>query len=59
MSICLYLPDGRIAFMFKRPECTHNDAFDNGGMRFEVLEPFKRVRLSYEGSVCVMKTPWT
>ena len=20
MSICLYLPDGRIAFMFKRPE---------------------------------------
>ena len=33
MSICLYLPDGRIAFMFKRPECTNNDAFDNGGMQ--------------------------
>jgi hypothetical protein len=57
MSICLYLPDGRIAFMFKRPECTHNDAFDNGGMRFEVLEPFKRVRLSYEGSVCLLENP--
>ena len=48
--------------MAASPSClsarnTHNDAFDNGGMRFEVLEPFKRVRLSYEGSVCVLENP--
>ena len=54
MSCCVYLPDGRIGFMFKRPECTDNDAFDNGGMRFEVITPFERLRLTYEGSLCVL-----
>ena len=57
MSCCVYLPDGRIGFMFKRPECTTNDAFANGGMRFEVVEPFARLRLVYEGSLCLLATP--
>lgn len=57
MSCCVYLPDGRIGFMFKRPECTSNEAFDNGGMKFEVIEPFKKVRISYEGSLCVLENP--
>jgi hypothetical protein len=33
LTTCIYLPDGRVAFMFKRPEIAHNDAFDAGGMR--------------------------
>ncbi|MEE4299989.1 MAG: hypothetical protein V2J24_11160 [Pseudomonadales bacterium] len=57
MSCCVYLPDGRIGFMFKRPECTANDAFENGGMKFEVIEPFRKVRISYEGSLCVLENP--
>ena len=57
MSCCIYLPDGRIGFMFKRPECTNNEAFDNGGMRFEVVEPFARMRLVYEGSLCLLANP--
>ena len=28
MTICLYLPDGRVGFMFARPHVTTNDAFD-------------------------------
>ncbi|NJN51863.1 MAG: hypothetical protein HC809_08925 [Gammaproteobacteria bacterium] len=57
MSCCLYLPDGRIGFMFGRPECKNNDAFDGAGMRFEVVEPFKRLKVSYRGKVCLLTNP--
>jgi len=57
MSCCVYLPDGRIGFMFKRPEGTRNDAFDSGGMTFEITEPFERMRIAYDGSLCVLDHP--
>mgnify|MGYP003335719404 CR=1 FL=1 len=31
MTICIYLPDGRVGFIFKRPEISNNDALDAGG----------------------------
>ncbi len=57
MSCCLYLPDGRIGFMFGRPECRNNDAFDGAGMKFEIVEPFKRLKVSYRGKVCLLANP--
>jgi hypothetical protein len=57
MTTTLYLPDGRVLFMFKRAEISHNDAFDAGGMRFEVLEPAEKLRTVYNGSVVVLKEP--
>ena len=36
MTVCLYLPDGRVGFMFKRPQIDGHDAHDAGGLRFEV-----------------------
>ena len=57
MSCCIYLPDGSIGFMYKRPEISNNDAFDAGGMKIEVVEPFKKLNVSYEGKVCLLKNP--
>ena len=57
MSCCVYFPDGRVGFMFQRPKISGNDALDAGGMRFEVLEPFKHLKLTYEGKLCVLKNP--
>lgn len=57
MSCCIYLPDGRIGFMFGRPEGKSNESFDGAGMKFEVIEPFKRLRVSYRGKVCLLKNP--
>jgi hypothetical protein len=57
MTVCLYLPGGRVGFMFKRAEISDNDAFDAGGIRFEVLEPFKRLDVSYSGKVVVLDDP--
>ena len=57
LTTCLYLPDGRVAFMFKRPEITDNDAFDAGGTRFEVVTPFEELRTIYDGKVTLLDDP--
>jgi hypothetical protein len=57
MTACIYLPDGRVAFAYHRPNIANNDAFDAGGMRFEVVEPFARLRARYDGKVCILVRP--
>jgi len=57
MTTTLYLPDGRVLFIFKRPEIADNDAFLAGGMHFEVIEPSERLRTTYEGSVLELAEP--
>ena len=57
MTVTLYMPDGRVLFTFKRPQIDDNDAFDAGGLRFEVLEPSQRLRTVYEGRVLDLAEP--
>jgi hypothetical protein len=57
MTACIYLPDGSVGFMYKRPEIRSNDAFDAAGMRFEVVTPFEELNVSYDGKVCVLTDP--
>jgi hypothetical protein len=57
MTACVYLPDGRIGFMFQRPVVTTNDAFDAAGMRFEVVTPFEELRVDYDGTVVLLERP--
>ena len=49
MTTCIYLPDGRIGFTYARPEISDNDAFDAGGMRFEVITPFEALKTRTPG----------
>ena len=57
MTVCLYLPDGRVAFMFRRPHVTTNDAFDAAGLSFTVVEPFTKLEVAYDGPVVVLADP--
>ncbi|HKY15175.1 MAG TPA: hypothetical protein VJM33_09645 [Microthrixaceae bacterium] len=57
MTVCLYLPDGRIAFNYKRPRIDGHEAHDAGGLRFEVIEPYEQHHITYEGKVCVLAEP--
>ena len=57
MTVCLFLPDGRVFFAFKRAEISDNDAFDAGGLSFEVLEPAERLRTVYRGGVLELEDP--
>jgi hypothetical protein len=56
-TTCVYMPDGRVAFMFQRPEIANNDAFDAGGMRFDVVAPFEELRTTYRGKVALLTDP--
>jgi hypothetical protein len=56
-TTCLYLPDGRVAFWFGRPEIAGNERHDAGGMRFEVVRPFEEHRVTYDGKVVVLDDP--
>ena len=57
MTCCIYLPDGRIGFMFGRPEITTNEVFDAGGMKFEVIDPFKELKVHYKGKLLLLDNP--
>jgi hypothetical protein len=57
MTVCIYLPDGTVAFMFQRPEVTSNERFDAGGIRFEVVTPFEELTVAYDGKVVLLADP--
>jgi hypothetical protein len=57
LTVCLYLPGGRVAFMFKRPNITTNDALDAGGMTWTMVTPFEEMRVDYTGRVVVLEEP--
>ncbi|BCG90183.1 hypothetical protein MesoLj113c_62930 [Mesorhizobium sp. 113-3-9] len=57
LSVCLYLPDGRIACQFARPQITSNDRFDAGGLSYEVIEPLKSVSMTYSGDLIIVEDP--
>jgi hypothetical protein len=57
MTVTLYLPDGRVLFAFQRAAIDHNDAFDAGGLRFDVIEPTQRLRTRYAGRVLELADP--
>ncbi|MDB5551247.1 MAG: hypothetical protein JWL86_1231 [Rhizobium sp.] len=57
LSVCLYLPDGRIACQFQRPRIEKNDRFEAGGITYEVVDPLKSVGMTYRGDVIIAEDP--
>jgi hypothetical protein len=57
ISVCLYLPGGRVGFMFARPKISGNTEMNAGGLKIEVVEPLKRLRLTYSGKVVLLARP--
>jgi hypothetical protein len=56
-TVTIFLPDGRVLFSFDRAQIDDNEAFDAGGLRFEVLEPGQTLRSVYEGKVLELAEP--
>jgi hypothetical protein len=57
LSVCLYLPDGRIACQFQRPEIKTNAQFAAGGLSYEVKQSLRNVEMSYNGELLVLDDP--
>lgn len=57
MSCCVYLPDSTVGFMYARPKIDNNHRMDAGGLRLDVVEPFKRLHARYAGELLMLKNP--
>ena len=57
MTVCIYLPGGRVGFIYGRPAIDSNEQMDAGGLRIEVVTPFEHLRVTYEGQVCLLEDP--
>src|ERR1700746_875538 len=55
LSVCAYLPDGRIACQFQRPAIATNDRVDARGLTYWVIEPLKKVSMQYEGDLLIVE----
>ncbi|MEM7542385.1 MAG: hypothetical protein AAF384_12495 [Pseudomonadota bacterium] len=57
VSVCLYLPGGRIACQFLRPDIATNEAFDAGGLRVTIEQPLAALTMHYAGEVMLVDDP--
>ncbi|MFE6922048.1 hypothetical protein ACFVAV_13460 [Nocardia sp. NPDC057663] len=56
-TVCVYLPDGRVAFGFARPEVTSNAKMAGSGLEFHVEEPLTRLRATFDGTINLLDDP--
>lgn len=52
-----YLANGSVLFSYRRLPIEGNYSFKAGGMHFEVIQPFRKLNLSYKGTVFHFQDP--
>lgn len=57
MTVCVYLPGGRVGFIYGRPAISSNEQMSAGGLTIEVVTPFEHLTVAYEGQVCLLADP--
>ena len=57
LSVCIYLPDGRVACQFQRPAIASNERHRAGGLDYRVIEPFQSVEMRYAGELMLLDDP--
>ena len=58
MSVCIYLPNGKVGFIFARPEITDNSAMRAGGMEIEIVKPFRHSSSNLTGKFSLWTIPF-
>ena len=54
MTVCLYLPGGRVGFMFAKPAYVSTGGIEAAGLRFDFDVPLRQSRLRYAGPVYLL-----
>ena len=57
MTVIVWNPDGSALFNYNKPQITHNDAWDAGGLKIDVLTPAEKVRTTFSGEALSLKDP--
>ena len=57
MTVIIWNPDGTAYFNYDKPAISHNDAWDAGGLKIDVITPAEQIRTSYKGTALYMQDP--
>ena len=57
MTVIVWNPDGSAYFNYAKPNISHNDAWDAGGLSIEIIKPAEQVRTRYAGKALFMENP--
>lgn len=57
MTVIVWNPDGSAFFMYNKPAITHNDGWDAGGLKVEVIKPAEVVRTTFTGEALFLSDP--
>lgn len=57
MTVIVWNPDGSALFNYAKPSISHNDAWDAGGLKIEIVKPAEVVRTTYKGSALFLEDP--
>lgn len=57
MTFCLFLPGGELLMQWAKPAIPSNDAFSAAGLKFQVVEPGRRLSVAYSGDAVRIKNP--
>ncbi|MAI53670.1 MAG: hypothetical protein CMP96_04850 [Gammaproteobacteria bacterium] len=57
VTVIVWNPDGSAYFNYKKPEIHHNEAWDAGGLKIEIIKPAELVCTRYEGTALYMADP--
>jgi hypothetical protein len=57
MTVCIYLPGGRVGFVYARPQIDTNDKMEAGGLSIDVVTPFEHLKVRYTGKICLLERP--
>lgn len=57
MTVIVWNPDGSALFYYNKPEISHNNGWDAGGLKVEVVQPTDEVRTTYHGKALQLKNP--
>ncbi len=57
VTLTLYRPEGTVLFQYERPPIKEHRELHAGGMRFEILEPARHLRVTYRGKALFLQQP--
>jgi hypothetical protein len=57
MTVIVWNPTGTALFSYSKPAISHNDGWDAGGLKIDVLVPAEKVRTTYAGEVLFLDDP--
>lgn len=57
MTVIVWNPDGSALFNYDKPDISHNDGWDAGGLKIDVIKPAEQVRTTYDGEALYMADP--